>query len=77
MNLRDLTVLILIAVAITTLTIATLAPAWDVIRLVGLTAIAVVAIDLLSRGGDLPRPDPRTRRPDQTMETNSEERNRR
>ena len=54
MNLRNVAVLALSVVAFTTLAIATVAPAWDVIRLVGLAVIAIVATDLLSRGGDRP-----------------------
>lgn len=54
MNLRNVAVVVLSIVGVAALTVASVAPGWDVIRLVGLAAIAIVATDLLSRGGDLP-----------------------
>jgi hypothetical protein len=54
-KLRNLADVILSVIGLTTLAIASVAPGWDVIRLVGLTAMAGVATDLLSRGGGLPR----------------------
>jgi hypothetical protein len=53
-NLRNVAVVVLAGVGLTTLAIASVAPGWDIVRLVGLAALAIVATDLLSRDRDLP-----------------------
>lgn len=47
-----MTVLVLAVIAFTTLAVATVDPDLDSIRLIGLAAIAIIATDLLARGGE-------------------------
>lgn len=53
-RLRNVTVAVLAVVAVLALGVAEV-PGWDNLRLVGLAAVAVIATDLLSRSGGLPR----------------------
>ena len=52
-HLRNAAVAVLAVVALLTLGLAQV-PGWDNVRLVGLVAGAIMATDLLSRGGSLP-----------------------
>ncbi len=52
-QVRNVAVAVLAVVAVFALGLADV-PGWDNARLVGLVAVAIVATDLLSRGGSLP-----------------------